>query len=30
MSPALQAVSCIVGGFFTAERPGKPNATFIG
>ena len=25
MSPALQAVSCITGGFFTAEPPGKPE-----
>ena len=24
MSPTLQAVSCIIGGFFTSESPGKP------
>ena len=23
-SPTLQAVSCIIGGFFTSESPGKP------
>ena len=24
-SPALQTVSCIAGGVFTAESPGKPD-----
>ena len=24
----LPQVSCIAGGFFTAEPPGKPNVTF--
>ena len=27
MSPALQAVSCIKGGFVTVEPPGKPRVT---
>ena len=33
LNPCLlhcRAVSCNVGEFFTAEPPGKPNATFIG
>ena len=25
VSPALQAASCIAGGFFTTEQPGKPQ-----
>ena len=28
-SPALQVVSCIASGFFTAEPPGKPKVSMI-